>query len=90
MRTRYTSKRAYESDVYSWTASGPLLEHILETCSSYLIIKKPHSDVMKKIRKTYKNIGSKRLSDETVHQRETLLREIRKLNSRFHGHLLKT
>ena len=43
MRTRYTPKRQYERPVYSWTASGPLLDHILNSCSQYLIIKKPHS-----------------------------------------------
>ena len=31
----------------------------------------------------------KHLSDETVHQREVLLKKIRKLNSHFHGHPLK-
>lgn len=86
MRTRYTSKRSFERPVYSWTATGLLLDHILEKCSQYLLIKKPHSEIMKEIRKTFQNIGSKRLPEEIVKKRTHLMKQLKFLNSRFHSY----
>lgn len=88
-RYRYTSKKTYERPIYRWDATGELLDYLLPKIYPYLLIKKPQCEVMFEIRKTYKNIGSKRLPDEVVAKRQTLLEEIRKLNSRFHDHPLK-
>lgn len=88
-RYRYTSKRAYERPVYRWDASGLMLDYILPLILPYLIIKKKQCQIMIEIRKTYKNIGSKRLPESIVAIREEFLVIMRNLNSRFHDHPLK-
>jgi hypothetical protein len=88
-RYRYTSKRAYERPIYRWDATGELLDYILPKILPYLVIKKEHCQIMMEIRKTYANIGSKRLPQDVVQVRTKLLQKLRKLNSRFHNHALK-
>jgi hypothetical protein len=87
---RYTSKRAYERPTYTWDASGALLDYILLKILPYLVIKREQCLTFIEIRKTYRNIGSKRLPDEVVEERTRLLSVMRNLNSRFHNHPLKT
>jgi len=88
-RNRFTSKRAFERPIYRWDGTGPLLDFILPKILPYLVIKKPHCELFMKIRKTYANIGSRRLPPEIVELRKKYLSQIRKLNSRFHNHALK-
>lgn len=88
-RYRWTSKKAFCRPVYSWQASGEMLDYICPLIYPYLVIKQKQCDVMMEIRKTYKNIGSKRLPDEIIEKRILLMADMRKLNSRFHNHALK-
>lgn len=88
-RYRYTSKRAFERPIYRWDASGAMLDYILPKILSFLIIKRKQCETMIEIRKTYANIGSRRLPAEIVTQREVFLTIMRNLNSRFHIHPLK-
>lgn len=88
-RYRYTSKKAFERPVYRWDASGLMLDYILPKILPYLVIKREQCLTMIEIRKTYKNIGSKRLPEEVVEKRTQLLSIMRNLNSRFHNHPLK-
>lgn len=89
-RYRYTSKRAYERPIYRWDASGLLLDYLCPAILPYLIIKREQCLTMIEIRKTYANIGSKRLPDDVVQTRLRLLSVMRNLNSRFHDHPLKS
>lgn len=88
-RYRWTSKKAFCRPVYNWQATGEMLDYILPQIQKYLIIKKPHCEVMIKYRSTSKNIGSKRLPENIIIQRFELMKEIRNLNSRFHNHATK-
>lgn len=89
IRYRYTSKKAFERPIHRWDASGLLLDYICPKILPYLIIKRKQCETMIEIRKTYANIGSKRLPDEIVKKRSELLLVMRNLNSRFHNHPLK-
>jgi hypothetical protein len=88
-RYRWTSKKAFTRPVYSWTASGPMLDYLIFLIYPYLIIKKKHCAIMGKYRNTCDNIGSKRLSDHTTELRTQYMTELRQLNSRWHNHPLK-
>lgn len=88
-RYRYTSKKAFERPIYRWDASGLLLDYICPEILPYLIIKKTQCETMIEIRKTYTNIGSKRLPDDIVEKRNHFLFVMHNLNSRFHNHPLK-
>jgi hypothetical protein len=88
-RYRWTSKKKFYRPVYNWQATGTMLDYILPLILPYLVIKRPHCEVMLKYRTTSKNIGSQRLSDDTIRYRAECLRELRQLNSRFHDHPLK-
>jgi len=88
-RYRYQSKRKNEKPTYRCTISGNLLDYLLPKIHKYLVIKKKHCEIFIEIRKTFYNRGSKPLSDEEVDYRLTLMRKVRVLNSRFHGHPLK-
>lgn len=88
-RYRWTSKKKFTRPVYTWQATGPMLDYILPLVEPYLIIKKKQCDVMRRYRITCKNIGSKRLPEEISRQRHVLVIELRGLNSRFHEHPLK-
>lgn len=87
-RSRWTSKKAFERPVYSWQATGDMLDYIIESVMPYLIIKRRHCNVMKRYRMT-KLPGSTRLTDSVNDQRLELMKELRNLNSRFHNHPLK-
>jgi len=86
---RWTSKKAFYRGVYSWSLGGEALDYFLPLLQPFLTIKKEHSKVMIKIRKTFKNRGSKRLSEETLNIRKKLMIKMRNLNSRFHNHAFK-
>jgi hypothetical protein len=88
-RYRYISKRAFERPIHRWDASGLMLNYLLPKILPYLIIKRKQCETMIEIRKTYANIGSKRLPDEVVFRREEFLLIMRNLNSRYHNHPLK-
>ena len=88
-RYRWTSKRAFTRPVFNWQATGEMLDYILPQIHKYLIIKRPHCEVMIQYRLTSKNIGSKRLSEAVNIRRFELMNKIRNLNSRFHNHAAK-
>jgi hypothetical protein len=86
---RWTSKKTFCRPIYKWDATGQLLDYLLPQIFPYLVIKQKQCFVMIEIRKTYANIGSKRLPDDIVAKRTELLSIMRNLNSRFHDHPLK-
>ncbi len=88
-RYRWTSTKSHYRPVFNWRAQGPMLDFLCPLLLPYLIIKKRQCEVMIKIRTTYANIGSKRLSSEIAQQRIELISQLRSLNSRFSGHDLK-
>jgi len=88
-RYRWTSKKAFYRPVYSWTLGGEAMDHFLPLLEPFFVIKKEHCKVMMEIRKTFKNHGSHRLSQETLDLRTELMKHMRSLNSRFHDHPLK-
>ena len=88
-RYRWTSKKKFTRPVYNWQATGEMLDYVLSVVEPYLIIKKPQCDVIKRYRKTSKNIGSRRLPDHINEQRFELLKELKNLNSRWREHHLK-
>jgi hypothetical protein len=85
-RYRWTSKKAFTRPVFNWQASGEMLDFLLPKVKEFLVIKKPHCEVMIKYRSTSKNIGSKRLPDSVNESRVLLMQKMRNLNSRFHNH----
>ena len=88
-RYRWTSKKKFNRPIYNWQASGPMLDYINPIIHPYLIIKQKQCEVMMEIRKTYKNIGSQRLPVDIIEKRTELMAQMRKLNSRWHDHILK-
>jgi len=89
-RCRSTSSRKFEREVFTWVASGDRLLDLCEQVLPYLVIKKDHCENMINFRKTYTNqIGSNKLSEETILIRQECLEKSRKLNSRWHLHPLK-
>lgn len=92
-RSRWTSKKTFCRPVYTWQATGAMLDYIifqLYFIHDLLVIKKTQCEIMGQYRNTCDNIGSKRLSDHVIETREKLMTELRKLNSRWHNHPLKT
>lgn len=89
-RYRWTSKKAFCRPIYKWAASGEMLDYICPKILPYLIIKKKQCETFIEIRKTYANIGSKRLPEEIVKKRTEFLVIMHNLNSRFYNHPLKT
>lgn len=88
-RYRWTSKKKFTRPVYNWQATGEMLDYLCPILLPYLIIKPEQCKVMMRYRTTSKNIGSKRLPDDIVEKRITLISEMRNLNSRWHDHPLK-
>ena len=88
-RNRWTSKKAFYRPVYSWTMGGETLDYFLPLLEPYFIIKKEHCIVMKEIRKTFNKGNPVKLTSNVLEKRITLLKEMRKLNSRFHNHAIK-
>lgn len=88
--TRATSSRKFEREVFTWVATGDRLLDLCEQVLPYLTIKKRHCENMIKFRKTYTNqLGSNKLSEESIKIRQECLETSRKLNSRYHLHPLK-
>jgi hypothetical protein len=88
--TRSTSSRKYEREVFSWIATGDRLLDLCEQILPYLVIKKEHCENMIKFRKTYiTQLGSNKLSKESIDIRQQCFEVARKLNSRWHLHPLK-
>jgi hypothetical protein len=89
-RTRSTSSRKFEREVFNWTATGDRLLDLCEQILPYLVIKKEQCILMIKFRKTYTTkLGSNKVSPEALSIRQECLEAIRKLNSRWHLHPLK-
>jgi hypothetical protein len=86
---RWTAKKAFYRGVYSWSLGGNALDYFLPLLDPFLTIKKEHCKVMIDIRKTFKKGGNQSLSDEILQKRQDLMIKMRKLNSRFHNHILK-
>ena len=89
LQSRPAKNRPNDRIVYHWTATGELLDYILPKIEPYLKNKKRQCQIMIELRKTFANIGSKRLPTEIIEKRLQLIKEIRKVNSRFKGHPLK-
>jgi hypothetical protein len=89
-RCRSTSSRKFEREIFTWTATGDRLLDLCEQILPYLVIKKEQCEIMIKFRKTYTTqLGSNKLSPESISIRQKCLESIRKLNSRWHLHPLK-
>jgi hypothetical protein len=89
-KTRVTSSRNFEREVFSWVATGDRLLDLCEQILPYLTIKKKHCENMIKFRKSYTGrLGSNKISEESLIIRQQCMEESRKLNSRFHLHPLK-
>jgi len=88
-QSRPAKNRPNDRIVYHWIVTGELLDHILPRIEPYLKVKKQHCQIMIEMRKTFKNIGSKRLPQDIVNKRLALIKKMRSINSRFHGHPLK-
>lgn len=89
-RSRTTSSRKYEREVFTWVATGDRLLDLCEQVLPYLVIKKEHCENMIKFRKTYTNrLGSNQLSYEQIVTRQSCVEMSKKLNSRWHLHPLK-
>ncbi len=88
-RYRWTSKKAFCRPVFTWQATGEMLDYICPLILPCLIIKERQCRVMMRYRETSKNIGSKRLPEDIIAKRLELITEMRNLNSRWHDHPLK-
>ena len=89
--TRTTSSRKFEREVFSWVATGDRLLDVCEQILPYLVIKKRQCEIMIKFRKSYtEQLGSHKLSQESLDIRQACFEEVRKLNSRFHLHPMKS
>ena len=88
-QSRPSKDRLHERIVHHWYATGELLDYILPLLHPHLKVKKRHCELMLEMRKTFKNIGSKRLPPEIIEERLRLIKEMRSINSRFHDHPLK-
>lgn len=89
-RTRTTSSRKYEREIFTWVATGDRLLDLCEQVLPYLTIKRNHCENMIKFRKTYTNqLGSNKIPPEALVIRQECLEKSRKLNSRYHLHPLK-
>lgn len=86
---RPAKKRPHDRIVYQWVATGELLDYILPKIEPHLKNKKQNCQLMIEMRKTFKNIGSKRLPPEIIEIRLRLIKKMRAINSRFHNHPLK-
>jgi hypothetical protein len=75
--------------VYSWQATGLMLDYLCPMILPYLIVKRQQCELMIKIRSTYKNIGSKRLPQEIIDIRLGIVQEMKKLNVRGHSRPLQ-
>lgn len=86
---RPAKNRPNDRIVYQWCATGELLDYILPKIEPHLKNKKQNCQLMIEMRKTFKNIGSKRLPPEIIEKRLELIKKMRAINSRFHNHPLK-
>lgn len=85
----YWKKNPNHKPVYAWYSAGMMLDYICPLILPYLIVKKQQCELMIEIRKTYKNIGSKRLPQNIIDARLDIISKMRKLNSRGHNNPLK-
>lgn len=78
----YWKNNPKHKPVYAWYAAGMMLDYLCPRILPYLIIKKENCEVMIKMRETYKNIPSGKLSEETINKRIELINQNRKLNTK--------
>ena len=89
-RSKKQKLRENEIMTYSLEFSGNSLSDITELLLPHLKVKKRHAEVMIEMRKTFpRKRGKVFVSEETKSFRYSLMCNLRKLNTRFHGHLLK-
>jgi hypothetical protein len=88
-RYKYQSNLPHEKPTFRWTAGGQLLDFLLPKIYPFLQVKKPHCEVMIEMRKTFTGFGSQGLPQNILERRFALLKQMRKLNTRFHNHPLK-
>ena len=84
----YWKKKPNHKPVYSWYATGLMLDYICPLILPFLKVKKRQCELMIEMRKTYKNIGSKRLPKEIIDFRLDIIKQMRILNSRGHSNPL--
>lgn len=85
--------RKFEKEIHNIQFTGQTLNIILPKILPYLIVKKPHCEIMIKMRSTFvehRRLSKKSVSREVHDFRYQCFLELRKLNSRFHNHPLKT
>jgi hypothetical protein len=88
--------RKFDKEIHNIQFTGKNLNLILPKILPYLIVKKPHCEIMIKMRSTF--MANTRLSKRStlenaqeIHNfRYDCFLQLRKLNSRFHNHILKT
>lgn len=83
-------KREFEREIFNIQFTGQTLTQIIPRIFPYLKVKKPHAEIMMKMRETFPTKRGKTfVSEETWKIREELHHALRKINSRFHDHILK-
>jgi aromatic ring-cleaving dioxygenase len=85
--------RPYEREVYQVNVTGENLTILIECIIPHLIVKKPQAEIMLRMRRTYcrnRSRGSAAVSDVDNAIRQECYEAIRKINSRFALHPLKT
>ena len=81
---RPSKDRIYERDVFTWVATGELLDYILPKIEPYLKVKKQHCQIMIELRKTF-NFTNQRLPQNIIDKRLELIDKMRFLNSKSHN-----
>jgi hypothetical protein len=92
-RHRVGKIRKNASIVYQVNVTGDKLTNILEKIIPFLRIKKAHAEIMLRMRQTYrrnKTRGAAPVSDEDNLIRQECFESIRKINSRFTDHPMKS
>jgi hypothetical protein len=84
--------KKHDKEIHNIQFTGENLNNIMPRILPYLIVKKPHCEIMIKMRSTFQK--DRRLSKQSkspeIHDfRYQCFLELRQLNSRFHNHPLK-
>ncbi len=89
-QSRPTRKSKIIRTIYKVCFTGNRLTNLTKRLLPYLIYKRPHAEVMLKMRSTFaEKRGKVFVSEEKKDFRYSCMRELRTLNTRFHGHPLK-
>ncbi len=90
-RMKKQKLRLNEFPTYSLEFTGNTLTELCYKLLPYLFVKRIHCEIMIKMRETFpKKRGKVFVSEETKELRQDLHIALRKINTRFHGHPLKS